>query len=96
MFVMSFITLLQGKGILLFPCFFKEKAYVTYRPDAQRVAFYGLLYDEIRLIIIWPCGLLLLTVADALVRKCLVELQQWRCTPGNDGFCWMEIKAARQ
>lgn len=25
MFVMSFITLLQGKGILLFPCFFKEK-----------------------------------------------------------------------
>lgn len=43
MFVMSFITLLQGKGILLFPCFFKEKAYVTYRPDAQRVAFYGIL-----------------------------------------------------
>ena len=29
MFVMSFITLLQGKGILLFPCFFKEKAYVN-------------------------------------------------------------------
>lgn len=48
MFVISFITLLQGKGILLFPCFFKEKAYVTYRPDAQRVAFYGLLLCKMR------------------------------------------------